>query len=275
MEEGPLNNVWVGVDVGKEFHWAHVLDTVGRMLLSRRVENDEADLLALIEEILSFGAGDLTWAVDQPGGGASLLLALLWERGQKVIYVPGLTVDRARDAYRGESKTDARDAHVIADQVRMRSDLGRLEPGEGALAELQLLLARRRDLVADQTRTITRLRETLLVLFPALERALDLNTKGALTLVAHYQTPVAIRRAGHKRLGDYLKNRGVKGADGLAQKALAAARAQSVTSASRRRRHCDSLRARRRGAHSQGAPLYPRRGAQASFFRPSRGPDPR
>ena len=28
-------------------------------------------------------------------------------------YVPGLTVDRARDAYRGESKTDARDAHVI------------------------------------------------------------------------------------------------------------------------------------------------------------------
>ena len=229
MEEGPLNNVWVGVDVGKEFHWAHVLDTVGRMLLSRRVENDEADLLALIEEILSFGAGDLTWAVDQPGGGASLLLALLWERGQKVIYVPGLTVDRARDAYRGESKTDARDAHVIADQVRMRSDLGRLEPGEGALAELQLLLARRRDLVADQTRTITRLRETLLVLFPALERALDLNTKGALTLVAHYQTPVAIRRAGHKRLGDYLKNRGVKGADGLAQKALAAARAQSVT----------------------------------------------
>jgi transposase len=229
MEEGPLNNVWVGVDVGKEFHWAHVLDTVGRMLLSRRVENDEADLLALIEEILSFGAGDLTWAVDQPGGGASLLLALLWERGQKVIYVPGLTVDRARDAYRGESKTDARDAHVIADQVRMRSDLGRLEPGEGALAELQLLLARRRDLVADQTRTITRLRETLLVLFPALERALDLNTKGALTLVAHYQTPVAIRRTGHKRLGDYLKNRGVKGADGLAQKALAAARAQSVT----------------------------------------------
>jgi transposase len=229
MEEGPFNNVWVGVDVGKEFHWAHVLDTVGRMLLSRRVENDEADLLALIEEILSFGAGDLTWAVDQPGGGASLLLALLWERGQKVIYVPGLTVDRARDAYRGESKTDSRDAHVIADQVRMRSDLGRLEPGEGALAELQLLLARRRDLVADQTRTITRLRETLLVLFPALERALDLNTKGALTLVAHYQTPVAIRRAGHKRLGDYLKNRGVKGADGLAQKALAAARAQSVT----------------------------------------------
>lgn len=53
MEERPLNNAWVGVDVGKEFHWAHVLDTSGRMLLSRRVENDEADLLALIEEVFS------------------------------------------------------------------------------------------------------------------------------------------------------------------------------------------------------------------------------
>ena len=44
----------------------------------------------------------------------ALLLALLWERDQKVLYVPGITVDRARDTYRGESKTDARDARIIA-----------------------------------------------------------------------------------------------------------------------------------------------------------------
>jgi hypothetical protein len=67
MEERPLNNAWVGVDVGKEFHWAHVLDTSGRMLLSCRVENDEADLLALIEEVFSL-AEEVLWATDQPGG---------------------------------------------------------------------------------------------------------------------------------------------------------------------------------------------------------------
>jgi transposase len=110
----------------------------------------------------------------------------------------------------------------------MRPDLGVLTPEEGDLAELQLLLARRRDLVTDQTRTITRLREALLSLFPALERALDLNNKGALTLLSHYQTPSAIRRAGHKRLAAFLKNRGVKGAHALARKALTAAKAQSV-----------------------------------------------
>jgi hypothetical protein len=53
-------------------------------------------LLSLAEEVL--------WAIDQPGGGAALLLALLWERDQKVLYVPGLSVDRARDTYRGSPK---------------------------------------------------------------------------------------------------------------------------------------------------------------------------
>jgi transposase len=223
--EVAMDKAWVGVDAGKEFHWAHVLDASGRELLSRRVEYDEAELRKLIDDALSL-AKELIWALDQPGGGAALLLALLRERNQRVFYVPGLSVDRARDAYRGESKTDARDAHVIADQARMRPDLGELEPGEQELAELQLLLARRRDLLTDQGRTITRLREALLSLFAALERALDLNSKGPLTLLTHYQTPTHLKRAGHKRIASYLRNRGVKGSNKLAQKALSAPRSQ-------------------------------------------------
>jgi transposase len=185
-------------------------------------------LSGLIDEALSF-AEEIVWAIDQPGGSAALLLALLWEREQRVVYLPGLTVDRSRDTYRGESKTDARDAHVIADQARMRPNLSELEPGEGELAELQILLARRRDLVTDQTRTINRLRDALLSSFPALERALDLTNRGALTLVCRYQRSAQIRRAGRKRVATFLRNRGVKGADALAQQALTAAKAQTVT----------------------------------------------
>jgi hypothetical protein len=80
-------------------------------LLSRKVQNDEADIFRLIDEVLSL-AEEVLWAVDQPGGGAALLLALLWERDQRVLYVPGLSVDRARDTYRGESKTDSREAQL-------------------------------------------------------------------------------------------------------------------------------------------------------------------
>jgi transposase len=223
-----MGKMWVGVDAGKGFHWAHALDASGEEIFSRRVDNDEGSLSALIDEALCL-AEDVVWAIDQPGGGAALLLALLWEREQEVIYVPGLVVDRARTAYRGgESKTDRRDARVIADQARMRRDLSKLAPEEDAIAELRLLLARRRDLVVDKTRAITRLREALVSLFPALERALDLDAKGPLLLITRYQSPSKIRRVGHKRLAAYLKGRGVKGADPLAKKALAAAESQTV-----------------------------------------------
>jgi Transposase len=74
-----MDKAWAGVDAGKEFHWAHVLDASGTELLSRKVENDEADLSTLIDEALSL-AEDVIWAVDQPGGSAALLLALLWKK---------------------------------------------------------------------------------------------------------------------------------------------------------------------------------------------------
>jgi hypothetical protein len=32
-----MDKAWAGVDAGKEFHWAHVLDASGRELLSRKV----------------------------------------------------------------------------------------------------------------------------------------------------------------------------------------------------------------------------------------------
>ena len=222
-----MDRAWVGIDVGKEFHWAHVLDASGRELLSRRLENEESDVSKLIDEALCL-AREVVWTVDQPGGSAALLLGLLWERDQRVLYIPGLSVNRASDSYRGESKTDARDARVIADQARMRADLSELEPGEEELAELRILLGRRRDLVVDQNRSITRLGEALLSLSPALERALDLNRKGPLTLLTRYQSPRRLRRAGHKRIAAYLRSRGVKGFASVAGKALAAARSQSI-----------------------------------------------
>jgi transposase len=110
----------------------------------------------------------------------------------------------------------------------MRSDLGELAPGEQEIAELRLLLGRRRDLITDRSRVIARLREMLLSLFPALERALDVNSKGPLILLTHYQTPAQLRRAGHRRVAAYLRNRSVKGSDKVARKALSAAGSQSV-----------------------------------------------
>ncbi|AUY51931.1 hypothetical protein EH183_26795 [Streptomyces sp. CB01881] len=76
-------------------------------------------------------------------GGAALVIALLLARGQQVLYIPGRTVNRATAGYRGEGKTDARDAHVIAYQARMRRDLQPITATDEGVLELRFLTARR------------------------------------------------------------------------------------------------------------------------------------
>ncbi|TQE15543.1 IS110 family RNA-guided transposase [Streptomyces ipomoeae] len=220
-----MPRIWAGVDIGKEHHHCVVIDQRGDRLLSRRVLNDESALLELIGDVLALDE-DVLWAVDLNGGGAALLIGLLLSHDQPMVYITGLTVHRASAAYRGEGKTDAKDAFVIADQARMRRDLGLLRPGDEVAVDLRILTTRRADLVADRTRQINRLRAQLLEIFPALERSLDLTNKGPVILLTGYQTPAAIRRSGAKRIETWLRNRKVRGAAALARTALEAAEAQ-------------------------------------------------
>jgi hypothetical protein len=106
-----MARVWAGVDAGKARHHCVVIDADGRKLLSRRVPSDEPELLALIGDVTAL-AGEVTWAVGLPDGGAALLIGLLLNAGQELLYIPGRAVSRAAETYRGEGKTDARDAAV-------------------------------------------------------------------------------------------------------------------------------------------------------------------
>jgi hypothetical protein len=119
-----MTAVWAGIDSGKRAHHCAVIDTTGRMLLSQRVVNDEAALLELIAAVLALAGGDqVVWATDLNAGGAALFIALLAGSGQQVLYIPGRIVHHAAATYRGDGKTDAKDARIIADQARMRTDL--------------------------------------------------------------------------------------------------------------------------------------------------------
>jgi hypothetical protein len=62
-----------------------------------------------------------------------------------LLYLSGRALNRAAGGYRGEGKTDARDAAIIADQARMRRDLHPLRPGDEVVVELKLLTTRRAD----------------------------------------------------------------------------------------------------------------------------------
>lgn len=218
--------VWAGIDAGKGHHWAAVVDETGATLWSQKVDNDESAILTALGEILEL-ADAVHWAVDISGTSSALLLALLAAHGQRAVYVPGRTVNRMSGAYRGEAKTDARDAYVIAETARHRRDFTAIDVPAQLAADLALLTAHRADLVADRVRMINRLRDVLTGIFPALERAFDYSHhKGALMLLTGYQTPAAIRRRGRARLTAWLAKRNVRGADAVAATALEAAEAQ-------------------------------------------------
>ncbi|MEW2625777.1 IS110 family transposase [Streptomyces sp. NPDC048106] len=225
---GRKAEVWVGIDAGKGHHWAAAVDETGATLWSKKIENDEAVILTALGELLDL-ADKAHWAVDISGTSSALLLALLAAHGQQAVYVPGRTVNRMSGAYRGEAKTDARDAYVIAETSRHRRDFATIDVPAQLAADLALLTAHRSDLMADRVRMINRLRDVLTGVFPALERAFDYsNHKGALTLLTGYQLPAAIRRRGRARLTAWPANRGVRGADAVAATALEAAQAQQT-----------------------------------------------
>ncbi|MFD9053593.1 IS110 family RNA-guided transposase [Streptomyces zaomyceticus] len=225
MSEGRAR-VWAGIDAGKGHHWAAAVDETGATLWSKKIDNDESAILSALGEILQL-AEEVHWAVDISGTSSALLLALLAAHGQQAVYVPGRTVNRMSGAYRGEAKTDARDAYVIAETARQRRDFAVIDVPAQLAADLSLLTSHRSDLVADRVRLINRLRDVLTGIFPALERAFDYSShKGALVLLTGYQTPAALRRRGRARLTAWLANRRVRGADTVAATALEAAQAQ-------------------------------------------------
>ncbi|MGW7609889.1 IS110 family transposase [Streptomyces sp. NPDC054766] len=58
---------WAGTDIGKAHHHTVVLNDDGEVLLSRKVINDEPDLLNLLSEVLALGE-DVVRSVDVADG---------------------------------------------------------------------------------------------------------------------------------------------------------------------------------------------------------------
>jgi transposase len=193
------------------------------------VPNDVAALHTLVDWARERHA---TVVVDQPGGAAALLLKLCWQDEVRIGYLHGLAMARARDFYAGESKTDPKDAFVLADVARAHP--GRvvwLEPSSDALAHLELLCGYDADLRANANRVTNRLRALLVAHWPALERAFRerLASRGGLAVVQQYPSGPAIKDAGIEQLTAILKAQRVRQPEAFAKHLHQAALAQTVT----------------------------------------------
>ena len=187
--------MWVGIDAGKASHHAAAVDAGGKRLWSVKVANGQQQIEELIGRAAKSG-GEVRWAVDLVSPAAALLLAILLSSGQKVVYVPGRVVHGMAGVFRGEGKTDAKDAQVIADTARMRGDLAELTATDELVVELTRLTSYRADVMADWVRGVNRLRDLLTSIFPALEASFDYSTRSALILLTGFCTPAEVRAAG-------------------------------------------------------------------------------
>ncbi|MER5462476.1 transposase [Streptomyces sp. NPDC002668] len=113
------------------------LDQDGTQLLSRRVPNGEPELLQLLQDVLALGER-VTWPSTWPAANLHSSGSAGWTRPGAPLHSRPV-VNRAGDGYRGEGKTDARGALVIADQARIRRDLRPMRPTDETTIELKIL----------------------------------------------------------------------------------------------------------------------------------------
>lgn len=222
-------DIFLGVDVGKGEHHAVALDRAGHKLYDKVLPNDEAKMRAVIDKLTAHGT--VLFVVDQPATIGALPVAVAQASGVTVGYLPGLAMRRIADLHPGEAKTDARDAHIIAEAARsMPHTLRSIEVADEQVAELSMLCGFDDDLAKQVTATSNRLRGLLTQIHPALERVLGprLDHPAVLDLIRTWPTPATLRAVGRKRVATRLKKLAPRMHDRLAGEIFTALDAQTV-----------------------------------------------
>jgi len=221
--------IWVGIDVGKTTHHACAVDQSGKTVLSTKFGNDQAAIEALITRVVNT-AEHARWAIDLTSPLALLLITALLVADQPVTYVPGRVVNTMTHSFRGEGKTDAKDARVIAETARMRRDLSPVTMPDELVTGLTQPTSYRTDLMGEWVAGINRLRSFLGSILPTLEAAFDYSNRTPLILVAGLCTPAEIRTAGIAGVTTHLTDNGAwkPGIDKTAITAVEAARRQTL-----------------------------------------------
>ncbi|WP_261556032.1 IS110 family transposase [Frankia tisae] len=191
--------LFVGDDWAEDHHDVEVQDETGRRLVKARLPEGLVGITRLHEFVgvhLAEDAGPDQVVVGietDRGPWVSALVAA----GYQVIAVNPLQAARYRERYSTSgAKSDAGDAHALADMVRTDRHQLRQVAGDGDLAEAVKVTARaHQTLIWDRTRQVLRLRAALVESFPAAVATFDdLAAADTLELLAKTPTPDMARR---------------------------------------------------------------------------------
>src|SRR5690348_3812290 len=176
--------IWVGDDWAEDHHDVEILDQDGRRLARARLPeglDGITRLHALIAEHMPASGAQLDPA-EAPGrvqigietDRGTWVQALL-AAGYQVYAINPMSSARYRERHSTSgAKSDAGDAHVLAEIVRLDHAHHRQVAGDSPIAEAVKLLARaHQSLIWDRTRQVLRLRSALREFFPAALHAFD------------------------------------------------------------------------------------------------------
>jgi len=202
--------LFVGDDWAEDHHDVEVMDEAGKVLARRRLPEGVAgmaQLHALIGGLLGEDADDSEVLAGIETDHGPWVMALL-AAGYRVFPVnPQQSARfRARHAVSG-AKSDAGDAHVLADMVRTDSHQLREAAGDSPeAAGIKVLARTHKTMIWERTREVQRLRHQLLEYFPAALQAYgDLDAPDALELLGRAPDPGQARKLTRAQVSAALK----------------------------------------------------------------------
>jgi transposase len=189
--------LFLGDDWAEEHHDVELQDHTGMLLAKARLDDGVQGVTKLHELVArhrdSVDSEVLVGIETDRGPWVQALIAA----GYRVYAINPLQVARYRERRTvSGAKSDAGDAHTLADMVRTDAHQLRAVAGDSDLAEGIKVLARaHKTLIWERTRHVLRLRQTLREYFPAALHAFDdLDSPEAVELLAKAPTPVAAAR---------------------------------------------------------------------------------
>ena len=225
--------LFVGDDWAEDHHDVEVMDEAGKVLARRRLPEGAAGMAQLHGLVGGF--------LGENADGAEVVVGIETDRGPwvaalaaagyVVLAVNPLQAARFRERHQvSGAKSDAGDAHALADMVRTDSHQLRPAAGDTPQAEGVKVLARtHKTMIWERTREVQRLRHQLREYFPAaLEAFADLGAPEALELLGRTPEPARAARLTRAQVSAALKRAGRRDITGRAAAILAALRSEQL-----------------------------------------------
>ena len=226
--------LFMGDDWAQDHHDIEVMDEVGKVLTRRRLPEGVAGMAglhALVGGLLGEDADDSEVMVGIETDHGPWVMALI-AAGYRVFPVNPQQSARFRSRHQvSGAKSDAGDAHVLADMVRTDSHQLREAAGDSPeAAGIKVLARTHKTMIWERTREVQRLRHQLLEYFPAALVAFDdLDAPDVLELLAKAPGPAAAARLTRAQVSAALKRARRRNIKDKTEAILAALRTEQLS----------------------------------------------